>query len=35
MSSVNLECSDSELDFIFGEDTACRVPSVLAEFTDF
>ena len=32
MSSVNWESSDSDFEFVFGEDKVCRVHSVLAEF---
>ena len=32
MSSVNWDCSDSDFEFVFGEDRVCRVHSVLAEF---
>ena len=32
MSSVNWDCSDSEFEFVFGEDRVCRVHSVMAEF---
>ena len=32
MSSVNWDYSDSEFEFVFGEDKVCRIQSVLAEF---
>ena len=32
MSSVNFDSSNSDFEFVFGEDRVCRVDSVLAEF---
>ena len=29
---VNWDCNDYELEFVFGADKVCRVPSLLAEF---